>query len=222
MKKNLFILGASGSIGGQTLEVLPSFLTKYNLVGVSIGHNISFLEERILPFYKLKYVYVIEEKDYLYLKEKYKDIVFYYGKDNISKILKNIKDEVDIILNALVGFSGLMPSLWAVKNNKILLLANKESLVIGGEYIKKILGDKKLIYPIDSEHAAITKCLHNVKKEDLDYICLTCSGGPFFNYKKEEFKNITFLDALKHPTYSMGSKITIDSSTLKNKAFEII
>ena len=222
MKKNLFILGASGSIGGQTLEVLPSFLTKYNLVGVSIGHNISFLEERILPFYKLKYVYVIEEKDYLYLKEKYKDIVFYYGKDNISKMLNNIKDEVDIILNALVGFIGLMPSLWAVKNNKILLLANKESLVIGGEYIKKILGDKKLIYPIDSEHAAITKCLHNVKKEDLDYICLTCSGGPFFNYKKEEFKNITFLDALKHPTYSMGSKITIDSSTLMNKAFEII
>ena len=222
MKKNLFILGASGSIGSQTLEILPSFLAKYNLVGVSIGHNVSFLENHILPYFDVKYVFILEEEHYLYLKEKYKNIIFFHGENNIPNMLEEIKDDVDVILNALVGFSGLIPSLWTVKNNKILLLANKESLVIGGEYIKKIIGDKKLIYPIDSEHAAITKCLHNVKKEDLIYICLTCSGGPFFNYKKEDFKGITYLDALKHPTYSMGSKITIDSSTLMNKAFEII
>lgn len=218
--KNIIILGASGSIGSQSIDLLKSKKDEYNLIGVSVGNNINFLVEKIIPFFDLKYICVKEESDYKILKEKYKNIDFFYGDEGLISLTKI--EENEIILNSLVGFSGVLPSISSIKNNKFLFLANKESLVVAGEILYSLKDAKKLIYPIDSEHAAITKCLKNVKKDELETIYLTCSGGPFFSYKKEDFKNIKLSDALNHPTYKMGKKITIDSSTLMNKAFEII
>lgn len=218
--KNIIVLGASGSIGSQSIDLLINLKRKFNLIGVSVGENIDFLKTRIIPNFNLKYVCVKNENDYLTLKELYKDIKFFHGDNGLISLTK--VEECDVILNALVGFIGVMPSISALKNNKKLFLANKESLVVAGEIIKKIVGRRKMIYPIDSEHAAITKCLKNVNKKNLKTIYLTCSGGPFFFLSKKKFKDIKLKDALNHPTYKMGKKITIDSSTLMNKAFEII
>lgn len=220
--KNLCLLGASGSIGSQTLEVLNELKSKYRLVAVSIGNNVQCLKEKVLSFYEVKYVYLDNEEEKINLKKEYKNIKFYSRKDSIITFLKEIDSKIDIYFNALSGFFGLKPSLFVLNRNKKLLLANKESLVIGGELIKKIPNYKKNLFPVDSEHAAIRKCLANVSKKDIEYICLTCSGGPFFNLNKEDFKFIKAKDCLKHPTYKMGKKISIDSSTLINKAFEII
>ncbi len=217
---NIIILGASGSIGSQSIDILKKKTRTYNLIGVSVGDNISYLKREIIPSFNLKYICVKNENDYKELRKQYKNIKFFHGDKGLIS-LTNI-EECDVILNALVGFSGVLPSISALKNNKKLMLANKESLVVAGEIIKKIIGKRKLLYPIDSEHAAITKCLKNVNKKNLKRIYLTCSGGPFFFLSKKKFKDIKVSDALKHPTYKMGKKITIDSSTLMNKAFEII
>lgn len=218
--KNIIILGASGSIGSQSIFLLKNRKDEYNLIGVSVGNNINFLIDEIIPYFNLKYICVKNENDYKRLKEIYKDIKLFYGDEGLISLTK-IKEN-DVILNSLVGFSGVLPSISTIKNNKYLFLANKESLVVAGEIIYSLKNARNLIYPIDSEHAAITKCLKNVKDDELETIYLTCSGGPFFSLNNEEFKNIKLSDALNHPTYKMGKKITIDSSTLMNKAFEII
>ena len=219
--KNIIVLGASGSIGSQSLDLLYSLKKRYCLLGVSVGENIEFLKTRIIPrFEKLKYICLKNETDYNVLKSQFKQYKFFHGDSGLISLTKIVENNV--ILNALVGFSGVMPTISALNNNKKVFLANKESLVVAGELIKKIGGRRKMIYPIDSEHAAITKCLKNVNKKDLKTIYLTCSGGPFFFLNKKKFKDIKVEDALKHPTYKMGKKITIDSSTLMNKAFEII
>jgi len=220
---NLVILGASGSIGSQSIEVIKKdFKNKFDLIGVSIGQNILFFKNNIYPFFKIKYLYVDKDEDKNALKKEYKKIKIFSSKDGILTFLNEVNKECDTYLNALSGYFGLKPTLFILNNNKKLLLANKESLVIGGEIIKKIKNSAQLIFPIDSEHAAIRKCLANVKKKELENIYITCSGGPFFNLEKEKFKDIKSIDCLKHPTYSMGKKISIDSSTLINKAFEII
>ncbi len=219
--KKIIVLGASGSIGSQSLDLLYSLKKKYNLLGVSVGENIEFLENKIIPkFESLKYICVKNEIDFNNLKSKYKQYTFFHGDNGLISLTKI--SENDIVLNALVGFSGVLPTIYSLNNNKIVFLANKESLVVAGELIKKIVGRRKMIYPIDSEHAAITKCLKNVNKKELKTIYLTCSGGPFFFLNKKKFKDIKVEDALNHPTYKMGKKITIDSSTLMNKAFEVI
>lgn len=218
---NIVILGASGSIGTQSIEVIRKNKNKWNLVGVSLGNRVFNLDSLIEEF-NLKFVTLKNEKDYLFYKEKYKNINFFYGDDGLIALIK--ESNCEAIINALVGFVGAKPSIETIKNDKILLLANKESLVVCGELIKKELKihKKAKLIPIDSEHVAIAKCLYNEKKSDVKYIVLTASGGPFFNTPLEEFKNIKKEDALKHPTWKMGEKITIDSATMMNKAFEII
>jgi len=220
MKKSLCLLGASGSIGTQSIDCLKNRLDEYSLDAVSVGVNILFLE-KIINEFNIKYVCVKNKEDYFYLKNKYKNIIFYYGDEGILELI--INSNCDFVLNALSGFLGVKPTLLSLKLNKTVLLANKESLVVAGDLVLSYLdkGEGK-IYPIDSEHAAITKCLKNIDKSNLKKIYITCSGGPFFNLDKNEFKSITLNDALNHPTYKMGRKITIDSSTLMNKAFEII
>ncbi len=221
MKKSICLLGASGNIGTQSIDCINLRKDEFILKAISIGENIAFLNNFLLNKNEIEFVCVKNKEDYLILKEKYLNINFYYGNKGLEELIK--KSNCDYVINALSGFSGVFPTLTTLKLNKTLLLANKESLVVAGEIIKKYLDkNKSKIYPIDSEHAAITKCLKNIKSNNLKNIYLTCSGGPFFNKTIDELKNVTLEDALNHPTYKMGNKITIDSSTLMNKAFEIV
>lgn len=217
--KNLVVLGASGSIGQQTLHLLKVNKIKYNLIGVSIGQNISVLHDILNNFSSIQYVFLLDKNQKSALIKKYEKIKFYSN----DQMLEFIKDcNADIYVNALVGFAGVIPSFEIVKLNKNLALANKETLVCGGKlFTDELKKSKSKLYPIDSEHVAIEKCLKGNKK-DLKEIVLTCSGGPFNGYTVEELKNVTKNDALKHPTWNMGNKISIDSATLLNKVFEIV
>ncbi len=220
MMKKLLILGASGSIGTQTLDVIITYKL-YDLVAITVGNRFDIVDEIIAKFPTVKYVTIKEKNVADKYQEKYPNLQFYSGNEGLLKIIEDSK--ADVVVNALTGFAGLLPSIKSLELNKILCLANKESLVVGGEFIKKLLKEGKgKLYPIDSEHVAIAKCLYNKNINDVDKILITASGGPFFDLDKNEFKNIKVEDALKHPNWSMGKKITIDSSTMMNKAFEIV
>jgi len=218
--KKLLILGASGSIGTQTLDVIITY-NLYELVAITVGNRFDIVDAIISKFPSLKYVTIKDSEIAKKYQEKYPNLHFYTGNAGLLQIIED--SNAEIVVNALTGFAGLLPSIKALELNKILLLANKESLVVGGEFIKKLLkAGKGKLYPIDSEHVAIAKCLYNKNINDIDKILITASGGPFFDLDEKEFKNIKVEDALKHPNWSMGKKITIDSSTMMNKAFEIV
>lgn len=217
---DLVILGASGSIGTQTIDVIKNNEKKWTLKGFSVGNKTFYVDEILKEFKDVTSICLKNKKDYLNYKNKYPSIKFFYGDKGLIKLIKYNKNAT--ILNALVGFVGLKPSIVSLKLNRTLLLANKESLVCGGNLINKILKRKGKIYPIDSEHVAIAKCLYNENISDVDEIIITASGGPFFNLNREELKNVTLKDALNHPTWKMGNKITIDSATMMNKTFELI
>ena len=218
---NLILLGASGSIGNQTLSCLENFKNKWTLVGFSIG-NRAFLVDSILErFNNVKYICLKNKKDFLIYKKKYPNIKFFYGNKGLVKLVN--ADKSSAVVNALVSYIGLKTSIVTLKRKRVLLLANKESLVIGGSLLKKLISKHKgKIIPIDSEHSAISKCLLFSDSKDVESITITASGGPFFNLTKEELKNVKLEDALKHPNWSMGKKITIDSATMMNKVFEVI
>lgn len=217
---DLVILGASGSIGTQTIDVIKNNEKKWTLKGFSVGNKTFYVDEILKEFKDVNSICLKNKKDYLNYKNKYPSIKFFYGDKGLIKLIKHNKNAT--ILNALVGFVGLKPSIVSLKLNRTLLLANKESLVCGGNLINKILKRKGKIYPIDSEHVAIAKCLYNENISDVNEIIITASGGPFFNLNREELKNVTLKDALNHPTWKMGNKITIDSATMMNKTFELI
>lgn len=217
---DLVILGASGSIGTQTIDVIKNNEKKWTLKGFSVGNKTFYVDEILKEFKDVNSICLKNKKDYLNYKNKYPSIKFFYGDKGLIKLIKYNKNAT--ILNALVGFVGLNPSIVSLKLNRTLLLANKESLVCGGNLINKILKRKGKIYPIDSEHVAIAKCLYNENISDVNEIIITASGGPFFNLNREELKNVTLKDALNHPTWKMGNKITIDSATMMNKTFELI
>ena len=217
---DLVILGASGSIGTQTIDVIKNNEKKWTLKGFSVGNKTFYVDEILKEFKDVTSICLKNKKDYLNYKNKYPSIKFFYGDKGLIKLIKYNKNAT--VLNALVGFVGLNPSIVSLKLNRTLLLANKESLVCGGNLINKILKRKGKIYPIDSEHVAIAKCLYNENISDVNEIIITASGGPFFNLNREELKNVTLKDALNHPTWKMGNKITIDSATMMNKTFELI
>ena len=217
---DLVILGASGSIGTQTIDVIKNNEKKWTLKGFSVGNKTFYVDEILKEFKDVTSICLKNKKDYLNYKNKYPSIKFFYGDKGLIKLIKYNKNAT--VLNALVGFVGLKPSIVSLKLNRTLLLANKESLVCGGNLINKILKRKGKIYPIDSEHVAIAKCLYNENISDVNEIIITASGGPFFNLNREELKNVTLKDALNHPTWKMGNKITIDSATMMNKTFELI
>ena len=215
--KRICLLGASGSIGGQTLDVIRKHPVDFSLVGFSVGKQVDKIPEIINEF-NPKFVCVKEDiKD---MAKQFPNVKFFYGDEGLNELIKAC--DCDMVVNALVGFVGLKPSLTALENDKILSLANKETLVTGGELINKLLkeGKGKLI-PIDSEHVALSKCLA-VNNTNVDKIVITASGGAFRKLSREQLENVTPEDALKHPTWSMGQKITIDSATMVNKTFEII
>ncbi len=217
--KKIILLGASGSIGIQSIDVILQHSDKFEIVALSCGRNIIKLKE-ILTMISIEHVCVQLKEDYLYLKEEYPNIHFYYGDKGILEMLDM---DAHIVINAIVGFAGLAPTLKIIQTKKVLALANKESLVVGGELVKKALQEHDgKMYPIDSEHSAIFQALQGNNKADILKLVVTASGGSFRNKTREELKGVSVEDALNHPNWSMGNRITIDSATMMNKGFEVI
>lgn len=219
--KRVLLLGASGSIGAQTLDVISSNKHDFELVAFSVGEKVDTVSKIIRNHPQVRYV-CIKHGEYLdVLKTQHPDIIFYSGDAGLISLVKKV--ECDLVVNALVGFAGFPPTIAALKKKKVVCLANKESLVVGGEIVNRLLnkGYGKL-YPIDSEHVALAKCLSKTSPSEVDKLILTASGGAFRNHNAQQLENVTSSDALKHPTWQMGSKITIDSATMMNKGFEII
>lgn len=216
--KNIAIFGSTGSIGESTLNVIRENPNLFKVVTLVAGQNIEKLIEQINEF-KPNNVYIIKKENADILKSLYKDINIFYGEEGMEEI-SNLTD-FDISVSALVGIAGLKPTYNMIKNGKTVALANKEVLVAGGELIMKTARESgaKLL-TVDSEHSAIMQCLNGEENNQIDKILLTASGGPFFD--KEITDDITVEDALNHPTWNMGKKVTIDSSTMMNKGFEII
>ena len=216
--KKLLILGASGSIGSQTVDVIKEHRDELELVGASVGYNIDYLIE-LLNYFDLKYACTIEKNPVL--EEKFPDTVFFHGDEGLVEMAR-IQD-YDLLVNALLGFTGFKPTIAAIENHKNVALANKETLVAGGKIINDALRENHVqLYPIDSEHVAIWQCLQGHKKEDVRRLLLTGSGGAFRDMNREELKEVTLSQALNHPVWNMGEKITIDSATMMNKGFEVI
>lgn len=220
MNKTVSILGSTGSIGTQSLEVCEKH--GFNVAGLSANNNTDLLEQQTRKF-RPEYVCIYNEEKYTELKKRLSDtdVKVLCGMDGLCEIAS--LEQNDIVLNSVVGMVGLLPTLTTINAGKNLALANKETLVAGGEIVMSSAKEKGVnIYPVDSEHSAIFQCLQGNKREQLSKIILTASGGPFFKKSYEDLKKVTKADALKHPNWSMGNKITIDSATLMNKGLEFI
>ena len=221
--KKICLLGSTGSIGSQTIELINENPKDFSLVAVSCGKNIELFRKILANNKNIKWACVQLENDYLVLIEEFKNINFYYGDEGLLELLQDCYKSIDLVVNALVGFAGFLPSVRTLELNTDLALANKESLVVGGEIINRILKTTNAkLYPIDSEHVALAKCLKGKKKTEIKRLILTASGGSFRDLSREELAHVTKEDALKHPSWSMGAKITIDSATMMNKGFEVI
>lgn len=218
--KKVVILGSTGSIGRSALEVIKIFPDKFKVLGLSAKSSIHILEEQIKKF-NPKYVAIFEKKAYKELRKKVKNIELLHGNEGICELAR--LQEADIIISAIIGAAGLIPTYEAVKAGKTIGLANKESLVLAGELIKKeVKKSNAKIIPIDSEHSAVFQCINGCNNSFIRKIWLTASGGPFRGMKKHEIENVTPDEALNHPRWKMGKRITIDSATLMNKGFEVI
>jgi 1-deoxy-D-xylulose-5-phosphate reductoisomerase len=227
-QQNIVILGSTGSIGVNTLAVIKQYSNLYNVYGLVANSNVDLLIQQCINF-KPNFVILMDKTKYSHCKDQ----LIKYNLNDV-KLLNSEKDildlvcsqDTDIVMSAIVGAKGLLPTYYAIKSDKKVLLANKESLIIGGKLIieaLKIVKNGQLI-PVDSEHSAIFQALHvnNFNYEEVNRIILTASGGPFRNFTHEQLKLVTVDDALNHPNWKMGSKITIDSSTLMNKGLEVI
>ena len=221
--KKIAILGSTGSIGTQTLDVVRNNRDKFEVVAISANKSIDLLLEQIIEF-NPKYVAVYDEDSAIKLKEMIPQDVEIKVLSKMEGLVKiSTLEEVDIVLTAVVGMIGLVPTMEAIKSKKTIALANKETLVMAGELVMKEARKNNVdILPVDSEHSAIFQCLNGEKKKNVEKIILTASGGPFRGKSKEELKGVTKNEALKHPNWDMGRKISIDSSTLMNKGLEVI
>ncbi len=214
------LLGASGSIGSQTIDVINKNPKDFSLVAFSVGNRTRCISYILRQHPEVKHICIanrLKAKEY---SKKYPNITFYSEETGLLELIRN--SNAEMVVNALVGFVGLLPSIESIKCHKKLALANKESLVVGGDLINSLLKEYKgELYPIDSEHSALWKCL-KVDSSDVNKLILTASGGSFRKLSREELNNVTPEEALNHPTWKMGNKITIDSATMVNKCFEII
>lgn len=221
-KKRIALLGSTGSIGTQTLEVVRTYPDKFEISVLTANRNVDLLISQALEF-KPNVVVIVDEAGYQQVKDALFDegIKVYTGESALAEVTE--MDEIDIVLTALVGFSGLKPTIRAINAGKNIALANKETLVVAGELITKLVKEKGVqIYPVDSEHSAIFQCLVGEAQNPIEKIYLTASGGPFRGKKREDLLTIRKEQALKHPNWEMGAKITIDSATLMNKGLEVI
>lgn len=222
--KKISILGATGSIGVQTLDVIRGYKEDFQLIGITANCSVEKVKQ-IIDEFKPMYVAMNDEYSYCQIKnyctEKKYNVEVLAGMEGLKKVA-SLK-EVDTVVTSVVGMIGLEPTLEAIRAGKDIALANKETLVVAGEIVMKEAKKYSVkILPVDSEHNAIFQCLQGNKLGELDKIILTASGGPFRGKNYDFLKNVTVEDALKHPNWSMGKKITIDSSTLMNKGLEVI
>lgn len=223
MKKQICILGSTGSIGTQALDVIKEHSDLYEVYCLTANNKFELLAEQARKF-KPAAVVIANEEHYEKLKGLLcdcPDINVYAGKKAIDDIVT--ASPIDMVLTAMVGFAGLSPTISAIKAHKKICLANKETLVVAGELICRLAAENHApILPVDSEHSAIFQSIVGEGDNDIEKILLTASGGPFRTKSKDELANVTKADALKHPTWDMGAKITIDSASMMNKGFEVI
>ncbi len=219
--KKILILGSTGSIGVNSLNVIREFKDQFEVEALTTNTNIELLKQQMEEF-KPKYVVVRDETYAKKLQKQIKgDVVIIAGQNGLIDIAKNA--DYDIVISSLVGFAGLAPTIESIKRGKRIALANKETLVAAGELVIGLCEKyNSEILPVDSEHSAIFQCLVGEKVKNVKKIILTASGGPFLHKSKEELKKVTIQEALAHPNWKMGNKITIDSATMMNKGLEVI
>ena len=221
-KKGIAILGSTGSIGTQALEVLEAYPNYFDLQVITANRNADLLIEQALK-HKPNSVVIVDKDSYKKVKDALwsEDIHVYCGEEALSQVVES--NEVHTVLTALVGYAGLKPTIAAINAKKEIALANKETLVVAGELITTLAKEKGVnIYPVDSEHSAIFQCIVGEFHNSIEKIYLTASGGPFRGFTQEQLLKVSKEQALKHPNWSMGAKITIDSATLMNKGLEVI
>lgn len=222
LKKRIAILGSTGSIGRQTLEVIAAHADVFEVELLTANGNIELLEKQVRQFTPATAVVTDKEK-YKIFKENIADIPVkvFAGIESAEQAVQS--DSIDIVLTAMVGYAGLLPTIAAIKSKKTIALANKETLVVAGKIITALAEENGVrIYPVDSEHSAIFQCLAGEFHNPIEKIYLTASGGPFRGKSKKELEQVTLAQALKHPNWSMGAKITVDSATMMNKGLEMI
>jgi 1-deoxy-D-xylulose-5-phosphate reductoisomerase len=220
-QKNIAILGSSGSIGKNSLEVIANFPDQFKVSYLTVNKNIDALYEQVQRF-KPRGVVVLDECSASACKKRVNGTTeVLVGEEGLEEIVQ--RDDVDVVISSLVGFAGLKPTINAIKAKKKIALANKETLVVAGEIIMRLVEENGVtLIPVDSEHSAIFQCLVGESNSQIDKIILTASGGPFLSTTKDELRRVTIQQALNHPNWKMGNKITIDSATLMNKGLEVI
>ena len=222
-KRQIAILGSTGSIGTQALEVIAEHHDLYEIYCLTANNKVELLAEQAHKF-KPAAIVIANEQRYDELKrlmDDLPDVKVYAGKQALDEIVE--AEPIDMVLTAMVGFAGLSPTIYAIKAHKAIALANKETLVVAGELILQLAQQYHTpILPVDSEHSAIFQSLVGEDDNPIEKILLTASGGPFREYTMEQLQTVTKADALRHPTWDMGAKITIDSATMMNKGFEVI
>lgn len=220
--RNIAVLGSTGSIGTQTLDIVAEYPQRFRAHTLTAGRNWQLLAEQARKFLPRRVV-IADEGAYGNLSEALSDlpIEVLAGSKAIAVVVCD--DAIDMVVTAMVGYSGLEPTIAAIRAGKVIGLANKETLVVGGELITRMLKDSpSRIIPIDSEHSAIFQCLEGERTEEASKIILTASGGPFRTLSAEALEHVTKADALRHPNWDMGAKVTIDSASMMNKGFEMI
>ena len=220
MKKRILLLGASGSIGTQTIDIIEQHPEQYELVSFGVGKNIDYARKLLIK-YPVSLISVERKEDSEELQKEFPHTRVTYGSAGLVELVTSVN--YDLLVNALVGFVGLEPTLKALETKHNVALANKETLVVGGELVNKAaLENGCIITPIDSEHSAIAQCLAGNPYKQIKKLIITASGGSFRKKTREELKDVTVEEALSHPNWTMGAKITIDSATMMNKGFEVM
>ena len=215
--KRILLLGATGSIGSQTIDVIDQHKDQFELVGISAGHQGDVLKEIVDQHPTIQVVGISDASQ----ADKFSNVKVFTGENNMVECIQNC--EYDLLVNATVGFRGLRPTLASLEKGIDVALANKESLVAGGVLVREMLEKTNTkLYPIDSEHSAIFQCLQGNKKSQVKRLIITASGGSFRDKARDELGNVTVEQTLNHPNWAMGKRITVDSATMVNKGFEVI
>lgn len=218
--KHISLLGATGSVGTQTLDVIREHPESFKLVAFSSGKNLE-LTRKIIAEFNPSLVSVFEKKDCDTLKAEFPNIKIMFGQEGLVEVA--VFDKAEVLVNAVLGSVGLYPTLQAIEARKTIAIANKETLVTAGHLVMEAAKKNNVsILPVDSEHSAIYQCLQGEREKNIDRLIITASGGSFRDLSRDDLKHVTVEDALKHPNWSMGAKITIDSATMMNKGLEVI